>query len=70
MQNNLFIHADEISKELGVSIAYAYKLVRQLNAELAKQGFLTISGRVSRSYFNEKIYSQPAGGKEKRNGSV
>lgn len=70
MQNGLFIHADEISKELGVSIAYAYKLVRQLNAELAKQGFLTISGRVSRSYFNEKIYSQPAGGKEKRNGSV
>ena len=70
MQNNLFIRADEISKELGVSIAYAYKLVRQLNTELAAQGFLTIIGRVSRSYFNEKIYSQPAGGKEKHNGSV
>lgn len=70
MQNGLFIRADEISEELGVSIAYAYKLVRQLNAELAKQGYLTISGRVSRSYFNEKIYSQPAGRKEKQNGSV
>ena len=70
MQNNLFIRADEISNELGVSIAYAYKLVRQLNTELAAQGFLTISGRVSRSYFNEKIYCKPAGEKEKQNGSV
>lgn len=40
MQNSLFIRADEISEELGVSIAYAYKLVRQLNAELSKKGLV------------------------------
>ncbi len=52
----LFIRAEEIAEELGVSKPYAYKLVRKLNEELAKQGFLTISGRVSRAYFQEKLY--------------
>ena len=50
MKENLFIKADEVSKELGVSKAYAYKLVQKLN------GYITISGRVSRKYFNEKFY--------------
>ena len=57
MENTaLFIRAEEIAEELGVSKPYAYKLVRKLNEELAKQGFLTISGRVSRAYFREKLY--------------
>lgn len=33
---------------LGVSQAYAYKLIRQLNEELQDKGFVTIRGRVSR----------------------
>ena len=57
MSNTLFIKAEEVAKELGVSKPYAYKLVKKLNAELEKQGFITISGRVSREYYKEKIYS-------------
>ena len=56
MKENLFIKADEVSKELGVSKAYAYKLVQKLNEKLAEKGYITISGRVSRKYFNEKFY--------------
>lgn len=56
MKEKLFIKADEVAKELGVSKAYAYKLVQKLNSELAKKGYITISGRVSRKYFNEKFY--------------
>ena len=41
---------------LGVSQAYAYKLIRQLNEELQDKGFVTIRGRVSRKYFEERIY--------------
>lgn len=56
MSNTLFIKAEEIAQELGVSKPYAYKLVREMNEELKKKGFITIAGRVSRQYFKEKFY--------------
>lgn len=56
MTNEIFVTADEVAKELRVSKPYAYKLIREMNAELRKQGFLTISGKVSRQYFSERIY--------------
>ena len=43
-------------KWLGISKPYAYKLVREMNEELKQKGFLTIPGRVSRNYFEEKFY--------------
>lgn len=60
MSNELFVRADEVAAELGVSKPYAYKLVRKLNKELEQKGFLTISGRVSREYYREKIYGGSA----------
>ena len=56
MNNALFVTAGEIAKELGISKPFAYKLVRQMNEELEAKGFLTISGRVSRKYYEEKFY--------------
>ena len=56
MNKNLFIKAEEITKELGVSKPYAYKLIRKLNEELKNKDFITISGKVSRQFFEEKIY--------------
>ncbi len=53
---NKFIKADEVAKELEVSKPYAYKIIRQLNEELNTKGFITISGRVNRQYFNERLY--------------
>jgi len=41
---------------LGVSLFYAYKLIRRLNAELEAEVFVTIKGRVSTKYFMERIY--------------
>jgi hypothetical protein len=57
LSNTLFIKAKEIAEQMGVSKPYAYKLVRRLNNELEKKGFITISGRVSREYYREKIYN-------------
>ena len=34
---NKFIRADEVAKELSVSVPYAYKLIRRLNEELKAQ---------------------------------
>ena len=56
MNKNLFIKAEEIATELGVSKSYAYKLIRKLNEELKNRGFITISGKVSRQFFEEKVY--------------
>ena len=53
---NRFIRAEDVAVELGVSKPYAYKLIRQLNEELRKKGFLTIAGRVNRQYFEERFY--------------
>jgi hypothetical protein len=53
---NIFIKVDRVADELGVSKAYAYKLVRKMNDELKKQGYITIAGRVSKKYFEEKFY--------------
>ena len=47
---------DEVADTLGVSKPYAYKLMREFNEELSSKGFLTIAGRVSRRYFEEKVY--------------
>ena len=53
---NQFMRAEEVAKELGISKSFAYKLIRQLNQELREQGFLTISGRINRDYFQERLY--------------
>ena len=41
---------------LGVSDGKAYGIIRQLNKELESRGFHTVTGRVSRQYFEECFY--------------
>ncbi|ANU46048.1 LysR family transcriptional regulator [Enterocloster clostridioformis] len=53
---NKFIRAEDVAQELNVSKPYAYKLIRQLNEELRAKGYITISGRVNRQYFYERLY--------------
>ena len=55
MEKRSFMRVDEVAAELGVSKSYAYKIVQRLNAELKAKGYLTISGRVSRRYFMERM---------------
>ena len=45
----------DVANELGVSKSYAYKIVQKLNDELKAQGFITISGRVNKQYFLERV---------------
>ena len=56
MANQIFMRVNEVAEELGVSVPYAYKLIRQMNEELAKTGCITISGRFDRKFFHEKFY--------------
>lgn len=54
--NKKFLRAEDVSVILEVSVPMAYKIIRHLNDELSKMGYLTVSGRVSRSFFEEKYY--------------
>ena len=67
MSNNTFIRVDEVAEILGVSKSYAYKIVRTLNKELKEKGFITVSGRVSRSYFMERACYNGIGTEERSN---
>lgn len=51
----LLINAQEVAEVMECSEAHAYKVIRSLNKELEKQGFITRSGRVPRKYFYERI---------------
>ncbi len=53
---DIFYTADEVALQLGVSKAYAYKIIKKLNNELNQKGFITIAGKVSKDYYNERIY--------------
>ena len=64
MENTSFMKVDEVAQELGISKSYAYKIVQKLNDELKSKGYITISGRINRGYFNERLYEA---GKENKN---
>ena len=52
--NKIYITANELAEMLGVSVGHAYKLIRKLNQELEKEGFLVIAAKVPRRYFEKR----------------
>lgn len=54
MAEKSFMTVEEVAAELRVSKSKAYQIVRELNAELQKQGYLTVAGRVNATFY-EKI---------------
>ena len=55
MAEKSFMTVEEVAAELRVSKSKAYQLVRELNAELQKQGYLTVAGRVNATFFRKKV---------------
>ncbi len=47
MSNKAFMSVDDVAEILNISKSYAYKIVRELNADLRAKGFITVSGRVN-----------------------
>lgn len=46
----------EVQALLGISSSKSYQIIRQLNNELKAKGFIIVSGRTPKKYFNEKFY--------------
>lgn len=51
----IFYNRDDIADILGYERAKAYKIIRELNAELEAQGYLIRPGKISRKYFDERF---------------
>ena len=56
MNEKIYYSAEDIAKMLGVSLGKSYKILREMNKELAGKGFLTIAGKIPVEYFREKWY--------------
>ena len=57
MQNTkIYLTAEEVAKILGISKGHSYKLIRKMNKELEKKGFLFVAGKIPVAYFEERYY--------------
>ena len=50
MENKEFLNVNDVAAYMDISVPMAYKIIRRLNDELKAAGYLTVSGRVSRSH--------------------
>ena len=60
--NEKFLKVEDIMVILGISKSVAYKLMRELNDEMVKKGYIAIRGRVNRKYFEERFYGMSDAG--------
>ena len=56
MEEKRFLTADDVSEYMEISKSMAYRIIKQLNDELKKAGYITIAGKGSRIYFLERTY--------------
>lgn len=50
------LNVRDVMEALEVSESKAYGIIKQLNSELSAKGYIVIPGKVSRAYFEEKLY--------------
>lgn len=56
MSNEKFYTAEDVAKIMNVSTVTGYRIIKRLNDELKEKGYITVAGKISKRYFNEKVY--------------
>lgn len=51
-----YVRVEEVMELCNCSESHAYRIMRDLNEELKKKGYVTTAGRVSRKYLMERLY--------------
>lgn len=59
-ENKMFITATDMADMLGISKGHAYKLIRELNSELKKEGYIVIAGKIPKDYFKKRWFGYSA----------
>ena len=50
------IRAEEVAERLGIPRTSACTVIKELNRELADKGYMTVTGRVSKDYFEQRYF--------------
>ena len=53
--HDMFYFVDDVMQLLGFSRSKSYKIISELNKELAEKGKMVFDGRVSKRYFTERL---------------
>ena len=56
MKTNYMMTVDDVMEELGVKRSKVYSILKQLNDELAKEGYVAVRGKIPRPYWETKFY--------------
>lgn len=59
-----YLTVNDVEEILGISRSLAYKVIRNMNNDLAAKGYLTAAGKVPKKYFEEHWYGLEEGGKK------
>lgn len=54
-----FYFVEDVMTMLGLSRSASYKIIKKLNAELEGQGYITVSGRVPKRYYHQRLCCGP-----------
>ena len=57
-----YLTVNDVVEILGISKSLAYKAIRNMNDDLAAQGYLTVAGKIPKKYFEEHWYGLEEGG--------
>ena len=54
VERKMYVNADEVARDWGVSKSQAYKIIQKLNRQIREQfpDAIIVSGKVSRAYYN------------------
>ena len=55
-ENKMYFTASELAEILGISVGHAYKIIRKLNDELQKDGYIVIAGKVPKRYVEKRCF--------------
>lgn len=53
----VFYMSEDIAAMLSVSKTTAYRIIHKLNEELRSEGYITVAGRVPKTFFDKRFYS-------------
>lgn len=57
-EDKRFLNSKDVSEIIGKDIRTAEKIIKNLNSELSKKGYLIITGRVINTYFYERYFGK------------
>lgn len=56
MANKLYYTASEVAEMIGVGRTTSYGIIKKLNKELEKEGYLVVDGKLPKEYFDAKYF--------------